>query len=423
MIEILLWIYIAICLSLILFQCLFIAITAIRSYIDSRIVQRRIKEILQQLEQISINKPVSDDHQKFLKLHLPITTSLYRYEMALRHIWKMIEDGTLSLRDPNEITKVTIHIRHRARKGEEFSKGRSKLRMLLRPKKKLILPLPRDLAEQYFNEYIRQTAPTIVSLTSTYRKKDDIVHVFYVFMLKKYGYMRHFHTSELVANLRDLLDRGDATCAEGVLLAVYQIGDSKITLEVLQQVDKMNHFLHPKIISDGLLSFSGDVQELQHMILEHLCSFSEQMQVNLLNYLRFSSNAHCERILQLLQSENTYDETRFACIRYLGKYPYAPAYDLIARFASGEAGGRIEYAIIALSVLRYYPQPRTPEILRSQVNNSNWFVRYNASESLEYLGVEYQDLIDIFDGNDRFARDMLQYQFDQRYILDHEVQR
>ena len=37
------------------------------------------------------------------------------------------------------------------------------------------------------------------------------------------------------------------------------------------------------------------------------------------------------------------------------------------------------------------------------------------------LGIEYQDLVDIFDGRDRYAREMLQYQFDQRYILEKEV--
>jgi hypothetical protein len=421
MIETLLWIYIAICLSLILFQCLFITITAIRAYLDNRIVKQKIREILQQLERISINKPLSEDYQKFLRLSLSISVSLYCYEKALRHVWEMIENGTLFLRDPNEITNVTILIRHRARKGEEFSKGRSKIRMRLRPKKKLIQPLSRDLAEQYFNEYIRQTAPAIVSLTSSYRKKDDIIHSFYIFMLKKYKYLRHCHTSELVANMLDLLDRGDSTCAEGVLLAIYQIGDPKITLDVLRQVDKSERFLHPKIISDGLLTFAGNTQELHRLILRQLLRFSEQMQVNLLNYLRFSSGTHCESILQLLQNEDVFDETRFSCIRYLGKYPYAPAYDLIARFATGEEGQRMEYAIIALSVLRYYPQPRTIEILRANINHSNWFIRYNATESLEYLGLEYQDLIDIFDGNDRFARDMLQYQFDQRYILDKEV--
>lgn len=421
MIETLLWIYIAVCLSLILFQCLFIAVIALRSYLDRRVAERRYREIVGQLERISVNKPVAEEHQRVLKRELFLTSALYCYENALRRILEEIENGTLALRDPNEITNVIIDIRHRAIKGDERSRGHSKIRMRLRPKKALIRPLPRDLADRYFREYLRQTAPSLVSLTASYRKRDNIVHMFYVFMLKKYGYLRHCYTSELVANLRDLLDNGDSTCAEGVLLAVYQIGDPKVVLQVLQQVDKTERFLHPKIISDGLLSFSGDAQELQLLLLDHLLNFSEQMQVNLLNYLRFSGGAHCERVLQLLQSEETYDETRFSCIRYLGKHPYAPAYDLIAQFASGEAGRGIEYAIIALTVLRYYPHPRTTEILRSQINSSNWFVRYNATESLEYLGLEYQDLIDIFDGKDRFARDMLQYQFDQRYILDKEV--
>ena len=67
MIETLLWIYIAICLSLIFFQCLFILITAIRSYLDDRVIHRRTREIIQQMERISINKTVSEDYQKFLQ--------------------------------------------------------------------------------------------------------------------------------------------------------------------------------------------------------------------------------------------------------------------------------------------------------------------------------------------------------------------
>lgn len=421
MIETLLWIYMAICLSLILFQCFFIAISAIRRHTDRRITRRVTRAVIEQLEQISLNKPVSEEHQKLLKRYLLVTPSLYCYESALQRVREKIENGTLSLRDPNDVEKVTVCVDHCARKGEKISTGQSKIRMILRPKKKMITPLPRDVAENYFNEYIRQTAPTIVSLSSSYRKKDDTLNVFYIFILKKYGYLRRFYTSELITDLRDLLDRGDSICAEGVLLAIYQIGDPKVVVEILHQVDKNERFLHPKIISDGLLSFSGNAQELQLLILDHLLSFSERMQVNLLDYLRFSGGEYCERVLQLLENKATYTETRLSCIRYFGKHHYAPAYDLLSRMASGEAEERIEYAIVALSVLRHYPDPHTIKILCAQLSSPNWYVRYNATESLEHLGVEYQDLIDVFEGNDRFARDMLQYRFDRRYILDKEV--
>ena len=421
MIETLLWIYIIVCLSLIFFQCVFIAITTLRSYIDHLIVQRKIRIIIRQLERIATKKPIEDKHQAFLKSKLISTSSLYRYEAALRKVLEKIENGTLSLRDPDEITNVTIHIRHRAIKDEEKSRGRSKIKMRLRPKKALILPLPKDVADRYFREYIRQTAPNIVSLTSTYRKRDDIIHLFYVYMLKKYGYLQHCQTSELIANLRDLLDTGDTVCAEGVMLAVYQIGDPELVITALKQVDKKNRFLHPKIISDGLLSFTGNANTLQNLFLDQLSDFSVDMQVNLLNYLRFASGAHCERVLQLLQNNAISDAVHFSCIRYLGKYPYEPAFELLAHFASGASGRRIEYEIVALTTLRRYPCQKTIDILCAQINNPSWFIRYNATESLESLGIEYQDLVDIFDGTDRFARDMLQYQFDQRYILDEEV--
>jgi hypothetical protein len=71
--------------------------------------------------------------------------------------------------------------------------------------------------------------------------------------------------------------------------------------------------------------------------------------------------------------------------------------------------------------LRNYPCDRTIQILSRHIHHPNWYIRYNATESMEMLGIEYQDLVDIFDGLDRYAREMLQYQFDQRYILDKEV--
>lgn len=421
MVKTLIWIYILICLSLIFFQCAFIAVMAIRSAIDRARVSRMRRGILRQLELIAAKKPVDEKHHKFLRENLPYTPKLYSYEKALRLLFEKSEDSLLSLRDPDEITNVTIYIRHRAIKEEERSRGRSHIFMRLRPKKALIIPLPRETSDFYLAEYIRQTSPDIVSLTDAYRRKDNIIHAFYVFMLKKYGYLRHVYTSELVANLKDLLDNGDCICEEGVLLAIYQMGVSQFVLDALLAADVRDSFLHPKIISDGLLSFSGNAAELQTLLLDNLDLFSIPMRANILNYIRFASGAHCARLLALMQDESTPNEVRFSCIRYFGKYPYEPAYDLLARFAEGVSGNCIEYSIIALTVLRRYPSERTREILCANINSPNWFIRYNSTESLEVLGYEYLDLIDIFEGGDRFARDILQYQFDQRYILNEEV--
>jgi HEAT repeat protein len=146
------------------------------------------------------------------------------------------------------------------------------------------------------------------------------------------------------------------------------------------------------------------------------------MQVNLLNYLRFADGGWCAELLKVLEDESTNDEVRFCCIRYFGKYHYDPAYGLLADFAEHADSRRIEYAVVSLMALRNYPCERTVQILSRHIHHPNWYIRYNATESMEMLGIEYQDLVDIFDGQDRYAREMLQYQFDQRYILDKEVE-
>ena len=75
---------------------------------------------------------------------------------------------------------------------------------------------------------------------------------------------------------------------------------------------------------------------------------------------------------------------------------------------------RWEYAAIASSALVLYPSQQSIELLKRNLNNSNWYIRFNASQSLEQFGLSYTDLIDVFDSNDRYAREILQYRLDQR---------
>lgn len=46
----------------------------------------------------------------------------------------------------------------------------------------------------------------------------------------------------------------------------------------------------------------------------------------------------------------------------------------------------------------------------------NWYIRFNASKSLEQLGFGYRDLIDVIEGHDRYASEILRYRFDVREL-------
>ena len=48
------------------------------------------------------------------------------------------------------------------------------------------------------------------------------------------------------------------------------------------------------------------------------------------------------------------------------------------------------------------------------LSSSNWHIRQNSAISLEKLGYTYQDLISVFDGDDRYAREIMRYRLDKR---------
>ena len=47
-------------------------------------------------------------------------------------------------------------------------------------------------------------------------------------------------------------------------------------------------------------------------------------------------------------------------------------------------------------------------------------MRYNASQSLDKLGVEYTDLLEVFEGEDRYAGEIMRYRLDQKKMKERE---
>ena len=73
---------------------------------------------------------------------------------------------------------------------------------------------------------------------------------------------------------------------------------------------------------------------------------------------------------------------------------------------------RWEYAAIAGTALASYPGERTVEVMKKALTSSNWYIRFNAAKSLESFQLTYLELSDVIESNDRYAREIMQYQVD-----------
>lgn len=262
--------------------------------------------------------------------------------------------------------------------------------------------------------YLDAIYPVFVQLMMEYNRKDEVLVAFYLHILEKHHVLYGKPVGLIHEVVQTLIHSPGIYCRGNALQAVLSGGNADSVVTALAALDEGGHYYNSKIISDSLLTFPGDASSLDRRLWERLDRFSLPMQVAILNYFRFRSDEHRERMLALLTDETRDDEVRFSAIRYFGKYADPRVHPLLMNFADPALAARWEYTAVACAALGIYPGKHTVDLLKTNLHSSNWYIRFNAAQSLETIGFDYVDMADIFEGSDRFAREMLQYRMDKR---------
>ncbi len=360
-IETMMYIYIAICMSLIIFNCVYIFVMRrVASKIDKS-TDLYDREINAQLERIKSGINVSERHKKLLYKKLKKTSELTAFDKSLEKIYNEKNEEAVS--------------------------------------------------------YICEIYSVFMYLATEYQKKDEIKAAYLPYIIGKYKILSRKDVAFIADFMVELLTSKNVYCRENAIKAIYSMGNSEYVIRVLRIIDNKKIFHHPKLITEGLFEYSGDKSELAEKIWNVFGEFSVKMQVNILNFFRFAGLKNDEKMYKILVDEKQDCELRYAAIRYFEKFPSDKALPIIYKFARNKEGYFWEYQAIATSALKSYPSEETEKILEENLSNSNWYVRYNSAECCEKLGYTYTDLINVFDGNDRYAREMLRYRFDHKNMV------
>ncbi|MBE6650585.1 MAG: hypothetical protein E7613_04655 [Ruminococcaceae bacterium] len=357
-IEMMIYVFIAVCVSMIAYNIVYIFILRHREKALSSNSKKLEDIINKQIKRIKRGKEVDENHKKFLKKKLDKTAGITAFDKALEKIYET---------DPKAVDK-----------------------------------------------YLFETFSVFEYLTHRYITKDTLKIAYFPYILHKYNILKEYKSRELTDILFDLLRSPNVYCRENTIKALYSMGSPEITLQALKIIDKILSFHHPKLICDGLLNYKGDKSALKDALLGAFGDFSVQMRVNILNYFRFG-NVRCDReMLEFLKNEKEDKEIRFSAIRYFEKFPSEDAREILQNLAENLEERTWEYQAISTSALKSYPDDKTFRILVQNLSNSNWHVRQNSAISCEKLGYTYHDLINVFDGDDRYAKEMMRYHLDRR---------
>lgn len=266
-------------------------------------------------------------------------------------------------------------------------------------------------------EYLQRLDTVFIRLTEEYSKKSEVQAAYFPYLIYHYGLFRGKDHPQVNSVLMSLLSSPSVYSRENALEAIYSFGNPDTVVEALLLIDNNGYYDHRKLITDGLMNYAGDSRELAHKFIDHLNRFSLDMQIAVLDFIRFKISDFCEEMYDFLS--NKYDsEINYCAIRYFGRNYYEPAYDKLISFVENEDDIQWEYTAISCQALGIYPGERTAELLKSKLSSRNWYVRLNAAKTLHRLGLEYVDLIDVIQGDDRFASEIMSYQFAHKKIQE-----
>ncbi|MBR1691934.1 MAG: HEAT repeat domain-containing protein [Lachnospiraceae bacterium] len=270
-----------------------------------------------------------------------------------------------------------------------------------------------DKSDPAAKQYIRCMQPVILRLAALYGERESMQTAYFAYFLSKH----RIHTclsagEELTELLAGYMKKESLYCHVNALQALCDIGSASGILKAMKLLDRRGSDIHEKILTDGLLTFSGSHEELIALLWDNFEHFSNKMKLSVLNYIRFKSGDYCERMLTILTSDTAEKELRLCAIRYFGRYAYEPALEALLAFAVDRDPLDWEYTATAVTSLANYQGEAVIEALTQAVHSANWYVRYNAASSLEAHHLDYSDLIEVVGGSDRYAREMMMYRLD-----------
>ena len=268
-------------------------------------------------------------------------------------------------------------------------------------------------------QYLAGLDPILARLSEVYMKREDLQAAYFADFVSRWGADSHFSRKLESAMLR-CVQKDSFYCKVNAIHALCRLGSGESLIRALELQDQKEERLHEKILTEAFLSFRGDHDQLMQTLLKKLDRFSEKAKIAVMNYIRFKSGSYCKEMYAIMENPKAEKEVRLAAIRYFAKYPYDRAKPLLLAFLGSKDRAQWEYAAISATALGSYGGEDVVSALKQAMGNPNWYVRYNAAASLDAYQLTYSQLYDVIGGEDKFAREMIQYRLERRELEERQ---
>ncbi len=274
------------------------------------------------------------------------------------------------------------------------------------------------------SHYLKQLRPVFLRLTAEYGKHGHIEQSYFSYIIAEFGIDRGQEAFDgIIEYCLDKVNGKDVSLRENSLKALYSIGNPDAILAAWTAMENEDILHSNKLLSNGLLKFTGDKEQLAQLLFRHRREYSDRLLLPVMQFIYYFSGHYQSDFLEILEDAGADKELQLEALRYFRKYPYEPARQTIQSYLRYRGLVDWEYTAVAALALSRYPGPDTVDCLKETLSDTNWYIRLNSADTLIHgLKISQVQLHDIYNGRDRFAKEILQYVSSQAELIHQEME-
>ena len=119
-------------------------------------------------------------------------------------------------------------------------------------------------------EYLRKMEYVFIALANRYSRRDELQMAYFPYVIARYRLFLGEDLPQINRILVDLLEKPSVYCRENALNAFYSMGVSQNVADALKIIDNSGFYHNKKLLTDGLMSFAGDKNELNELLWSQL---------------------------------------------------------------------------------------------------------------------------------------------------------
>ena len=259
--------------------------------------------------------------------------------------------------------------------------------------------------------YLAQVEGVFINLCDVYIKKNSIEKAYFAYLLGKYKVGKKKEILAITKYLFHMLEEGSVYCVDNAMTTFYKLGDIENIVHALFIVDKKELYQNSLVIEKGFSLYKANEEEFADILWSIKDKLSLKIKIAIISYItKLSDNTKWnDEMYELLIDSNSKIELKKAIVEYFGVHYDERVRDELYKILRLPTSKYSDYIIETIRTLKIYPGKETIAALKDILKNEQWIFQIEAAETLNYLDVNYLQLLDIYDSQHQNARDILKY--------------